>query len=643
MTEREAMPWVALLGLMVDGPVSEREPSIRGMVRSVDPTTADSDGRARVWRDGILARVENPSGRPMLIVGSERAWRFGERQPVPLETASVEARTNIHGAGLLWRRPAQSFLGNDCARPTGLIGATTFLGRPAWTVELAPPAHKPYPVQLVVDAETGIVLQQRNDGFGSMSEWTEFVVGEPLNASLFTWEGPVRLEADARAAGEAEHEADMERRRDWFTANVAPLPLPVRVNAGVHVHVFDPSTGAFEASIEAGGLGTLARRPRSSTPWNLRWHQVQHRWTDDECDWALSVYDTGFSEDGLAVLRQHLSGTPPPSAQGRWVTSDGQPGSVGQPEFAFQHGAHDRMSERRGDSDFLAAAWADGRTQVVVTRDMELSTAANGTRLATVPPAEAPGGARMLLGEAEGVISFLVIEDTGTASGDGPDTTGSDGSTGDTRIFASLRSVATTLSRVDASLAVHAVALAQWHARHHRCAVCGNETAVAQAGESRRCPHCSAQHFPRTDPAVIMLVLDDDDRCLLGHNAARDATWYSTLAGFVEPGESLEDAVVREVAEETGVAVDSVSYFGSQPWPFPSSLMLGFRAHATATAIAVDGVEITKARWFTREELRHEVEAGDLVIPSTISISGALVQSWYGAELPLGPPSGPPT
>ncbi len=308
------------------------------------------------------------------------------------------------------------------------------------------------------------------------------------------------------------------------------------------------------------------------------------------------------------------------------MTSDGQPGSAVQPIFAFQHGAHDRMSERRGDSDFLAAAWADERTQVVVIRDMELSTAANGTRLATVPTAKAPAGARMLLGEAEGVIFFLVIEDTKTGTRD------------DSRVFASLRSVATTLSRVGASLAVHAVALAQWHARHHRCAVCGNETAVAQAGESRRCPHCTAQHFPRTDPAVIMLVLDDDDRCLLGHNAARDATWYSTLAGFVEPGESLEDAVVREVAEETGVAVDSVSYFASQPWPFPSSLMLGFRAHATATAIAVDGVEITKARWFTRQELRREVEAGDLVIPSTISISGALVQSWYGAELPLGPP-----
>jgi len=181
---------------------------------------------------------------------------------------------------------------------------------------------------------------------------------------------------------------------------------------------------------------------------------------------------------------------------------------------------------------------------------------------------------------------------------------------------------------------VHAVALAQWHARHPCCAVCGARTEVEQAGASRRCPRCSTQHFPRTDPAVIMLVVDDDDRCLLGHNAARDVTWYSTLAGFVEPGETLEDAVMREVAEETGVVVDEVTYAGSQPWPFPSSLMLGFRAHACDTTISVDGVEITKARWFTRDELRREVEAGELVVPSTISISGALIQSWYGAPLP---------
>lgn len=295
------------------------------------------------------------------------------------------------------------------------------------------------------------------------------------------------------------------------------------------------------------------------------------------------------------------------------------------PEFAFQHAGHDRISDRRDDPEFLAAAWADPSTRAVVIRDLELAVNAAGSSLATMAPAAAPDGLRMLLGRADGVVYFLVIadaaaEDTPSPS-DGPE-------------FRPLRAIATSLDPVQASLAVHAVALAQWHDRHSHCAVCGAETEIAMSGESRRCLSCGAQHFPRTDPAVIMLVVDDDDRCLLGHNAARDATWYSTLAGFVEPGESLEDAVVREVAEETGVVVDGVTYAGSQPWPFPSSLMLGFTAHAVGTAIAVDGVEITKARWFTRDELRKEVEAGLLVIPSTISISGALVQSWYGATLP---------
>jgi NAD+ diphosphatase len=298
------------------------------------------------------------------------------------------------------------------------------------------------------------------------------------------------------------------------------------------------------------------------------------------------------------------------------------------PEFAFKHAQHDRISDRRGDPEFLDAAWADPSTHVVVIRDLELAVNADGTGLATAAPQDAPPGQRMLLGKADGVVYFLVVEDVGGVTADEKPPLGAE------REFRALRTIATSLDPMQASLAVHAVALAQWHDRHPHCAVCGARTQIAMSGESRRCPNCGAQHFPRTDPAVIMLVVDDDDRCLLGHNAARDATWYSTLAGFVEPGESLEDAVVREVAEETGVVVDRVVYAGSQPWPFPSSLMLGFKTHAVGTAIAVDGVEITKARWFTRDELRREVEAGRLVIPSTISISGALVQSWYGAALP---------
>lgn len=314
------------------------------------------------------------------------------------------------------------------------------------------------------------------------------------------------------------------------------------------------------------------------------------------------------------------------------------------PEFAFQHSAHDRLSDMRGDADFRRDAWDDPSTRVVVMHGMSLEVNSDGTALATRSPRDASEGPRTLLGASGGIVYFLVAEPDPAPSDpaqSGPATTSADkrpgpvGSGGDAAPYLrTLREVATTLAPADASLAVHAVALTQWHSRHGRCAVCGAQTVPAVSGESRHCPDCGASHFPRTDPAVIMLVVDDEDRCLLGHNAARDATWYSTLAGFVEPGETLEDAVAREVAEETGVIVDRVTYAGSQPWPFPSSLMLGFLAHASGTTIAVDGVEITKAGWYSRDELRRQIESGDLVVPSSISISGALLESWYGGPLP---------
>ncbi|MEJ7690753.1 MAG: NAD(+) diphosphatase [Nocardioidaceae bacterium] len=131
-----------------------------------------------------------------------------------------------------------------------------------------------------------------------------------------------------------------------------------------------------------------------------------------------------------------------------------------------------------------------------------------------------------------------------------------------------------------------------------------------------------------------MTVVDDEGRCLLGHNSARADGWFSTLAGFVEPGESPEQAVVREVHEEVGVRIDRVTYLGSQPLAVPSSLMLGFEAHASSHDIEVDGNEITDARWFTRGELREAVEAAEVGLPTTISIAGALLTRWYGEELP---------
>jgi NAD+ diphosphatase len=294
------------------------------------------------------------------------------------------------------------------------------------------------------------------------------------------------------------------------------------------------------------------------------------------------------------------------------------------PDYSFSGAvAHDRLGERRRDEHFLRATWHDEQTRVLVLRGRDLAVEPHNGRLRVLSPQTAPAGQRMLLGSLDGSVYYLVLVDDAEA-----DTTGTDGE------YAGLRSLATQLDDHEAALAVHAVSLGGWHQRHPRCSVCGNWTEVADAGASRQCPVCSTQHFPRTDPAVIMLIVDDDDRCLLGHNSARPEGWYSTLAGFVEPGESPEQAVRREVMEETGIRVGDVTYAGSQPWPFPSSLMLGYFGRALSTEVSVDGDEITSARWFTREEMAREMAAGDLGVPTTISIAGALVTRWYGSQLP---------
>ena len=200
--------------------------------------------------------------------------------------------------------------------------------------------------------------------------------------------------------------------------------------------------------------------------------------------------------------------------------------------------------------------------------------------------------------------------------------------------WTSLRVVGAELTDADAGLATTAVALDAWHARHPRCPRCGAPTHTTAAGWTRRCTVDGSEHYPRTDPAVIMAVVDGQDRLLLGHAAAWATHRFSTLAGFVEAGESVEHAVRREVAEETAVLVGDVEYVGSQPWPFPASLMLGFRARALSTDVVVDGVELTDARWFSREELADAVRTGDVVLPSPASIAHALVQDWYGGPVP---------
>jgi NAD+ diphosphatase len=199
--------------------------------------------------------------------------------------------------------------------------------------------------------------------------------------------------------------------------------------------------------------------------------------------------------------------------------------------------------------------------------------------------------------------------------------------------WADLRAVGHLLGDTDAGLLTCAVALANWHAVHPSCARCGADTRPIQAGWARSCPVCGAEHYPRTDPAVIMAIVDPDDRILLGRQARWPDKRFSTLAGFVEPGESLEAAVRREVLEEAAVVVGDVSYRGSQPWPFPSSLMLGFRGEALTTRITVDGDELAQARWWSREDIGLDIATGELLLPPAVSIARRLIEDWYGGPI----------
>jgi NAD+ diphosphatase len=238
------------------------------------------------------------------------------------------------------------------------------------------------------------------------------------------------------------------------------------------------------------------------------------------------------------------------------------------------------------------------------------------------------------LPDRSALVAFLGEDDAGRAHlmATVPSADAS-GANGEQERPATLREVGALLDDTQAGLLTTAVALANWHGTHPRCSQCGEPTTPTAGGWSRTCPACGAEHYPRTDPAVIMAVVDDAGRILLGHQATWPERRFSTLAGFVEPGESLEGAVRREVHEETRVRVGEVAYQGSQPWPFPSSLMLAFTGRALSTAIEVDGDELAQARWWSREELALDVATEELLLPPPVSVARRLIEQWYGGPL----------
>ena len=293
---------------------------------------------------------------------------------------------------------------------------------------------------------------------------------------------------------------------------------------------------------------------------------------------------------------------------------------MGHAHERLSNGQYDRVAHRRADSAWIEAHWADPRSRVVVLAGTRIRPT-DGS-IDWISPDHAPAGARVLLGERDGTAHFAVITGERAATDE----------------WLPLRSLLPGLTEDEAPLVLHAVGLAEWMRATRFCARCGLPLEPVKEGHELVCGQGHTT-FPRTDPAVIMLIThgepgSEQERCLLGRQAAWPSGRYSTLAGFCEPGESLEGAVRREVLEETGVVVEDVAYFGNQPWPLPASLMLGFTGVATTTDIRCDQDEIEDARWFTRAELRTGATSGELVLPGGVSISRSLVEAWYGERLP---------
>ncbi|MEU4699460.1 NAD(+) diphosphatase [Nonomuraea dietziae] len=303
-------------------------------------------------------------------------------------------------------------------------------------------------------------------------------------------------------------------------------------------------------------------------------------------------------------------------------------------------GTIDRSALLRGDSGWLARAWANPSSRVLLVHQGRTLVRRTGEQVDAVlsTTADAPEGERFLLGVEDDVAYFAVAAPLpGYADADVNGRVVAPLGLRDTPegepFPAGLREVGALLGDRDAGLLVYAVALEAWHTTHEYCPRCGSRTKVEAGGHIRVCPKDNSQHFPRVDPAVIMLVRDERDRCLLARGPQWPEGRLSILAGFVEPGESLEHAVIREVAEEVGVNVVNPRYLGSQPWPFPRSLMLGFFAEATSTEITCDLAEIAEARWFTRAELLAALRSGEVRLPPPVSIARRLIETWYGDHL----------
>ncbi|MGO0576682.1 NAD(+) diphosphatase [Ornithinimicrobium panacihumi] len=299
-------------------------------------------------------------------------------------------------------------------------------------------------------------------------------------------------------------------------------------------------------------------------------------------------------------------------------------------DLSLSRASVDRSAHVRGDEEFLSTALADPGTRILTLHEgrtpwvprADTATAGPSSALCLRPPD--PSDVQRdpwFLGRLGGTAYFAVT--VADAQGEGRQGAR----------WGSLREIGANLDDDEAGLLTTATALAGWHRTADHCPRCGSATRVVHGGWARRCPEDGSEHYPRTDPAVIMAVTDPSDRLLLGTGLPWPDGRVSVLAGFVEAGETLEAAVAREVMEEVGIAVDAIVYRGNQPWPFPASLMLGFRASARQTELIVDPTELRFAAWFSRPELARGVEAGTLTLPARLSIARALIEEWFGEPI----------
>lgn len=296
-----------------------------------------------------------------------------------------------------------------------------------------------------------------------------------------------------------------------------------------------------------------------------------------------------------------------------------------------------RNAESRKIPGFLDRLMADDATKVVlIWRGEALLAEGTPARMELVAPGDVPSDSLLIylgftvdsvrtIAQGTHIVAAVLTDESG------PDVCS------DMARWVSARTMAHALDDLDSGIVIEALAMANWHAAHAFSPLTGSPARAEQAGWTRVDQSTGKDLFPRTDAAVIALVTDDKDRIVLGSNALWESRRYSLLAGFVEPGESLESAVVREVFEESGLVVTNPVYMGSQPWPFPASLMVGFRAEIEQESLAgirPDGTEIVDLRWFTREELLASL--GDVLLPGRPSIARAMIEDWLGQELPEG-------